>query len=305
MTTPPPAHRSIARLAWLLLAGALASTGCQSTSTSTAPARGQFTADSPASLASSLASAVQAEDLDTLRSLFGPRASELRSDDPQQNEHDLSAFAGQLSDSWTLAPITSADGFQETELLVGHEAWPFAVPLLSDGTRWWFDTDTGIDELTSRRVGRNELKTIDALLTLIDAQRAYFSQDRDGDGVNEYATRLMSTPGTHDGLYWPAPGGVDPSPIGPAMAMAVSRTDGSGQRLPFWGYRYTLLTPTQTNGWAVVAYPADYDQTGVMSFMASDQGAVYERDLGPDSASAAGRMATFDPAGWVRVAGTP
>lgn len=295
--------------------------GCQSTSTTHAPARGQTTAADPNALTLSLVSAVEQSDREALRSLFGPRASELRAEGPDQNARDLQTFARQLGEGWEVAPTASTSEWQEAELLVGSEKWPFAVPLVSDGTRWWFDTDTGVDELTSRRVGRNELKTIEALMTLIDAQRTYFSRDHDGDGVSEYAARLMSTPGTHDGLHWPAPGGVDPSPIGPDMAMAASRTDASGARLPFWGYRYQLLTGLGagtpggvgtfqtanglTGGWGVVAYPSDYGNTGVMSFMTSHQGVIYERDLGSGSATAATRMSTFDPNGWSVVGARP
>jgi len=272
----------------------------------------QRTFQSPEAAVTSLSEAISAGDRDELRALFGPRAAELRSGDVEQDRQDFASFGRSLESGHVIEP----DGEDRATVLVGEERWPFAVPLVNEQGGWRFDTDAGIEELTNRRIGRNELRTIAACRTLIEAQAEYRGVDRDGDGVLEYAQRLMSTPGTRDGLYWPAPGGVDPSPIGPVLAFAAARTDEGGHRLPYNGYFYRLLTAQGsgapggamsyfsgadlTGGWAVIAWPAEYGETGVMSFLAGHGGVVYERDLGPDSAAVA--IAEFDPsAGWTPV----
>lgn len=268
----------------------------------------------PEDAASALANATEARDREALRRLFGPRVAELRSGDEEQDATDFASFSRSLAAGREVERGESGGA----TLLIGEERWPFAVPLVNEEGGWRFDTDAGIEELTNRRIGRNELRTIAACRTLIDAQVQYRAVDRDGDQVLEFAQRVMSTSGTRDGLYWPAPGGVDPSPIGPVMAFAAVRTDEGGQRLPFNGYYYRLLTAQGsgapggamsylsgadlTGGWAVIAWPAEYGETGVMSFLAGHGGVVYEQDLGPDSESAAAAIAEFDPsAGWTRV----
>lgn len=268
----------------------------------------------PEEAASALANAAEERDRDELRKLFGPRVAELRSGDEEQDARDFASFSRSLAAG---REVERGEAGGAT-LLIGEERWPFAVPLVNEEGGWRFDTDAGIEELTNRRLGRNELRTIAACLTLIDAQAEYRGVDRDGDGVLEYAQRLLSSPGMKDGLYWPAPGGVDPSPIGPVMASAAARTDEGGDRLPYNGYFYRLLTAQGagapggamgyfsgadlTGGWAVIAWPAEYGETGVMSFLAGHGGVVYEQDLGPDSDSAAAAIAEFDPsAGWTPV----
>lgn len=295
-----PLSRTLARL----VAGtaAILACGCES----------QRSFRNPEAAVASLGQALAAGDRAELSRLFGPRAKELRSADPEQDRQDLASFRRNLE----AGSVIETQGDDRATVLVGEDRWPFAVPLVRQGSSWKFDTDAGIDEMTSRRIGRNELRTIAACRTLIDAQAQYHSLDRDGDGVLEYARRLNSTPGSRDGLYWPpAPGGADPSPIGPVLAAAASRRDADGDPLPFHGYFYRLLTAQGpgapggerdysiggklTGGWAVIAWPADYGETGIMSFIAGDGGAVYERDLGPESAAVAESITRFDPAdGW-------
>ncbi len=289
--------------------------GVAMTLLSLAACSSQRTFSSPEEAAVSLAAAVRSQDRAEVRKIFGPRSEELRSDDPAQDRDDMLRFARALETRHAVR----LDADDTATLLVGDEAWPFSVPLVRHESAWRFDTDAGIEELNLRRIGRNELKTIQACRTLIDAQRDYFSTDRDGDGVLEYASKLLSTPGRKDGLYWDAgPGGLDPSPIGPAFAQAASRIDVAGERLPFHGYRYRVLTGRSTlpegdalryedddgnptRGWAAIAYPDEYAVSGVMSFLASDGGEVYERDLGPETSALAESMEVFEPNGWSRV----
>lgn len=284
------------------LLGALGASGCQS----------QQTFDSPEDAVSALERAAVADDKPALRRIFGPNIEDLRSGDPEQDELDVAAFRRSLAE----ASAVQRDNDSHATLLVGDVRWPFAVPLVRNGDGWRFDTDAGAIELENRRIGRNEIRTIETCRVLFDAQNEYKSRDRDGDGVPQFADRLLSTPGNKDGLYWPAPGGVDVSPIGPVLAEAATRTGDSGERLPYYGYRYRLLESQGagtrggamnyrdeqgrlSRGWAVIAWPDEWDVTGVMTFMVSHEGYIYERDLGPDTESAAAAITTYDPAGWM------
>lgn len=284
-----------------LLVGAAWLGGCQS----------QSTFSKPEDAVTKLASAVEQKDRGEMRELFGSRVSELRSDDPDLDRTDLDVFARRLKEQHQIE-MQSDD---RAVVLLGQDRWPFAVPIVKEKDAWRFDTDAGIEELNNRRIGRNELQVIGACRTLIDAQREYISMDRNGDGVPEYAQRLMSTEGTHDGLYWPAPGGVDPSPIGPVLAQAATRTDDQGHRIPYYGYLFKALYKSGpgasggardykvngrlTNGWAVIARPAEYDVSGVMSFLLGSDGTVYEKDLGPDTEAIVQKMDAYDPSnGW-------
>jgi len=187
-------------------------------------------------------------------------------------------------------------------LLVGRDQWPFAMPLMKTDQGWQFDTDTGIEEINARRIGLNERLTIAA---------CFFERDPDSQGVKHYARRLMSSEGRKDGLHWPVTGNEDPSPIGPVLATAATRADERGERIPYHGYRYKLLTrqgeaasggaveyETQgmlTEGWAAVASPDNYAITGVMTFIISHDGIVYEQDLGPETARLVNAMTSFNP----------
>lgn len=266
---------------------------------------------SPEDAVAALTTAAERDDKSELRRIFGPDGAELRSDDPEQDRLDVAAFRRALAE----AAEIERRGDDSATLLVGEERWPFAVPIVREADRWRFDTEAGIEELDNRRIGRNELRTIAALRTLVDAQAAYFSSDRDGDAVPEYAARLLSSPGTRDGLYWPSPGGVDPSPIGPVLASAATRHDDEGDRIPYNGYRFRLLTRQGeaapggamdfsspdglTGGWAAIAWPAEYDVSGVMTFLVSSAGVIYQADLGPDTESATAAITEFAPGeGW-------
>lgn len=274
----------------------------------------QRTFDTPEAAVAALQTAVADDNRDELRSLFGSRSDELRSGDPEQDRTDFVAFSSKITERTVLQE--SADN--QKILLVGEEGWPFPVPLVSRNNRWRFDTDTGIEVLTDRRIGENELATIDALRAFVIAEREYQAVPRYSDGIRTYTTRLMSTPGQRDGLFWETAENEDPSPIGPVMAMAVARTGGEGTPEPYYGYLYKALTrqgPAApggamdymennllTRGVAAVAFPSAWGRTGIMTFIVSVEGAIYQRDLGPDTSAIVAAMDTFNPdEGWTRV----
>ena len=189
------------------------------------------------------------------------------------------------------------------------------IPLVKSAQGWHFDTRAGVEEMRLRRIGRNELAVIQTMLAIYDAQREYAETDHDGSGVLAYATKLSSSPGKHDGLYWPTGSDDKPSPLGPAFMTAGARNAGQAG---YHGYHYKLLTSQGPHapggaydyvahgklfgGFAVIAWPVRYGDTGIKSFMVSHDGQVYERDLGPDGAKKAAAMKSFDPGpGWTKV----
>ena len=206
-------------------------------------------------------------------------------------------------------------------LVIGDEAWPVPIPIVRAGDRWRFATEQGADEIVNRRIGGNERNAIYVLRAYLDAQRAYAAQDRDGDGVLQYAQKLASTPSKHDGLYWPADAAKDEeaSPFGPLIAESAAYLKGHVAGDPYRGYHFRILTRQGKNapggtynyvingrmiaGFAMVAYPAEYGRSGVMTFIVSHNGKVYEKNLGKDSTAIGAKMTTFDPgAGWKEVA---
>jgi hypothetical protein len=206
-------------------------------------------------------------------------------------------------------------------LVIGDEAWPVPIPLVRTGDRWRFATEEGEDELINRRIGGNERNAIYVLRAYIDAQRAYAARDRDGDGVLQYAQKIASAPGKRDGLYWPADTakGEEASPFGPLIAEGADYLKGHAVGDAYRGYYFRILTRQGKNapggaysyvingrmiaGFAMVAYPAVYGETGVMTFIVSHNGKVFERDLGKNSAAIGAKMAAFDlGAGWKEVA---
>ena len=161
---------------------------------------------------------------------------------------------------------------------------------MKDGNRWRFDTAAGVEEVLARRVGRNELAAIRACRTYVVAQRLYASRGHDGKPAGLYATALRSDPGRHNGLYWPVARGEKRSPLGDLIADAAD--DGKS---PFHGYHFKILPPRDPSGFALVAWPATYDATGVMTFLVNQDGIVREKDLGSDTSGVVGAMAIYNP----------
>jgi hypothetical protein len=210
------------------------------------------------------------------------------------------------------------EGADKAVLIIGNEDWPFPIPLVRKGGTWRFDTEAGRDEILFRRIGRNELNAIQAILAYVDAQQEYAEKGIGGNGV--YAQRIVSQPGKKDGLYWPTQSGEDESPLGElAAAASAAGYRASQQRQPYHGYYFKILTRQGPNapggaidyvvkgkmmgGFALVAYPAEYQNSGVMTFLVNHQGVVYEKDLGPNTAGIASGMTAYNPDGtWQRVA---
>ncbi len=204
-------------------------------------------------------------------------------------------------------------------LLIGAEAWPVPIPIVRAGERWRFASEEGAGEILNRQIGANEHAAIQVLRAFVDAQRVYAARDRDGDGVLQYARRLASTPGKRDGLYWSAAPGEEMSPFGPLIAESAAYLEGHMLGDPYRGYRFKILTRQGKNapggaydylingrmiaGFAMVAYPAEWGRTGVMSFIVNQNGKVFEKNLGKDSAALGAKMTAFDPGpGWQPVA---
>jgi Protein of unknown function (DUF2950) len=209
------------------------------------------------------------------------------------------------------------EGADKAVLIMGREDWPFPIPLVRKDGTWRFDTAAGREEILYRRIGRNELDAIETCLAYVDAQQEYAERGVAGNGV--YAQRIVSRPGKKDGLYWPAQSGTDESPLGELAASAAAEGYRAGQqRAPYHGYYYKVLTRQGPNapggaldyvvrgnmigGFALVAYPAEYRNSGVMTFLVNHQGNIYEKDLGPDTARIAAGMTAFNPDNtWRRV----
>ena len=206
-------------------------------------------------------------------------------------------------------------------LIIGDQAWPLPIPIVRTGDRWRYATEEGEDEIINRRIGGNELNAIVVLRAYLAAQRQYARRDRDGDDVLQYAQKLGSKPGKQDGLYWPADAakGEELSPFGPLMADASPYLEGHAEGDPYRGYYFKILTRQGKSapggaysyiingrmiaGFAMVAYPARWGESGVMSFIVSNNGKIYQKDLGNDSMAIGAKITTFDPGpGWKEVA---
>jgi hypothetical protein len=203
---------------------------------------------------------------------------------------------------------------------VGKDEWPFPIPVVMADGRWRFDSKAGAQEIINRRIGANELNTINVCLAYVDAQREYASVDRNHDGYLEYAQKFMSSPEKRDGLYWPAPIGEEDSPMGPLLVTAQAKgyRFTEGKPTPYYGYYYRILTAQGSDapggamdyvirghmigGFALVAYPASYGSSGVMTFIVNYEGDVYQKNLGPKTTEIAEKMKLYDPdSSWTKV----
>lgn len=261
-----------------------------------------------------LIAASRADDTAALDTILGPEGHDiLHSGDTQADKNALSRFVTAYDASHKLV----SDSPTKTTLTVGADQWPLPVPLVKSAAGWHFDVAAGREELLARRIGRNELITIDASKAFVDAQREYAAADR-GDGLLAYAQRFVSSPGKKDGLYWPAKSGQPQSPLGPlfAKAQAAGYAPGTtGTPQAFNGYYFRILQAQgaaakggaysylahgkMIGGFALIATPATYGVSGVMTFMVNQDGEVFQRDLGPSTTELAGRIKSFDPGpGW-------
>ncbi len=266
---------------------------------------------SPKEAVKALTDATKAGDRATVDAIFGPDVKDLLSGDPKQDALEFAAFAKSLGEFSQL--VRKAD--DRFVLNLGDQNWPFPIPLVKKEGRWFFDTAAGREEIVNRRIGEDELVAIGVCRTYLAAQREYASEDRVGDGVLKFAQRLRSTPEHKDGLYWPVADGEDPSPFGPLIAEVHAEGYGGktaeGEPQPYHGYRFKILTAQGASapggafsyvingnmlaGYALVAYPAHWGESGVMTFIVNQWGRVYQCNLGEHSADIAAAMIEFDP----------
>ncbi len=256
-----------------------------------------------------MASAAKTGDMKALDTVLGP------------DGEDIVSSGDEIADAATRQKFAAAydakhqikmDGDNKATMVIGPDDFPIPIPLARKDGMWRFDTAAGREEILFRRIGKNELDAIQTCLAYVDAQDEYSEKDRTGAGVNTYAQRFVSRPGKKDGLYWPTSQGEEPSPLGELVAEATAqgyRVEGG--RTPFHGYYFKILTRQgpaapggaldyvvggkMIGGFGLVAYPAEYRNSGVKTFICGHSGTVYERDLGPDTAKLAEQMSAYNP----------
>jgi Protein of unknown function (DUF2950) len=254
-----------------------------------------------------------------LRAILGPEGDRVVDSGDRYADQELHhRFVTLYDEKHAIDP----KGPGRAEVDVGPNDWPFPIPLVESNGRWIFDTKTGAQTVIDRRIGRNELSAIRTLLACVDAQRDYFERAKQANGSGVYATRLVSTPGRQDGLYWPVAEGQAESPLGPLIdAAQVAGYPGElvgGKPNPYEGYYFRILkaqgpngdggaksyiqSGRMTGGFALIAWPAVFDSSGIMTFIVGPDGDVYQKDLGPETARIAAQITTFDPdLTWTRI----
>jgi len=278
---------------------------------------------SPEEAVKALVDAIKTGDKAELSAIFGPGSeSVISSGDEVRDKNGRELFLREYEEKFSL----EKKGDDAVILQVGKDDWPLPIPIVKKGPAWSYDTKAGKEELLNRRIGRNELHTIDVLRTYVGAQREYAKKDRDGDGVYPYAQKFASTPGKKDGLYWEAREGEETSPLGPFAAKAAregyTRKTKSEKPSPYYGYYFKILKAQGKHapggsydyvvkgnmilGFGLVAYPAKYGSSGIMTFIVNQEGVVYQKDLGKGTAKAAEAMKRYDPGPtWKKVEADP
>ena len=251
-------------------------------------------------------------DVNALLAVFGPEGKELlSSSDAATARMNRQVFAVAAAEQWHLTD----DGPASKTLVIGNENWPFPVPLVKDGNAWRFDTAAGKEEVIARRIGRNELATLNTVRAYVTAQQRYAAEGHDGNPAGAYAAKFRSDPGKQNGLYWAASRGQKRSPFGDLVAQAAEEghtlNPDTSKLSAYQGYYFRILTGQgaaatdgareyvvngqMSGGFALVAWPAQYDVTGVMTFLVNQDGVIREQDLGPDTDAIAQKMSTYDP----------
>jgi len=263
---------------------------------------------SPEEAVNGLIAAVRANDTMAMLAILGPGSKEMISSgdavaDRTGREKFLKAYDEKNilqqgpEDNWVLS--------------VGNDNWPMPIPVVNKASKWLFDTHEGKQEILNRRIGRNELQVMNVLHAYVDAQHEYASKDCSGGGKVEFAQRLISTKGRHDGLYWEATDGEEESPLGPLVAQAAEEGYSNANISPFHGYYFRVLTRQGSHaeggaydyvvsgkmilGFAILAYPAEYKNSGVMTFIVNQEGIIYEKNLGSDTKQKSEAIKLFDP----------
>jgi len=280
--------------------------------------RYQKSYSSPEEAVKAMVAALKADNTRLLLRIFGPGSKAIiLSGDPMQDKEGRERFVKHFEEKNRLEEISG-----KATLFVGKDDWPFSIPIMKTEKGWKFDTQAGRQEILARRVGRNELNAIQVCLACVDAQKEYaLRKGRQGKGLLEYAQEFVSTPGKQDGLYWEAGEGQEQSPMGPLFAAARDASHKGkplgGQPTPYHGYLYRILTAQGMNatggardyivegkmisGFALIAFPARYGSSGVMTFIVNQDGVVYQKDFGKKTREAVQAIMTFDPDDtWVR-----
>ena len=266
---------------------------------------------SPEAAVRAMVKALNSDDLKTLEAIFGPGSRDLiASGDPAADQSDREQFLKLYSERNRLEQ--TAD---KVVLSVGNEDWPFPIPMVKKDAFWRFDTEAGSEEILARRIGRNELSAIQVCLAYVDAQREYALKVRDADGLLQYAQKFRSDKGMKNGLYWHVKEGEDQSPLGPLVAAAQEEgytgKKSGGKPIPYHGYYYRILKAQgkkapggaydymvkgkMIGGFALVAFPAKYGSSGIMTFIVNHDGVVYQNDLGRNTEKAAQAIKLFNP----------
>jgi hypothetical protein len=311
-------------IAGILNGGCLLLAGCASeTNTSPAPAAatpaapsaaqpaaGQPVFDSDVDVANALLTAAKAQDHEQAHHLLGPNWKELSSGDKVEDAEDFKEFAARAAQHMRIEKKNDSTSL----LRVGSDDWLLPIPIAKDSDgKWFLDTDAGASEVYARRIGQNELDAIKTCRRYVKAQHEYASEDRDGSGGLKYAQRILSTPGHRDGLYWDAAAGQEQSPF--ARLIAQEKSEGyepaPGKHAPYHGYCFRVLKRqgehapggkldyrvggNMTRGFALVAYPAEYESSGIMTFVVNQEGRLYQKDLGVDTTNIGRAMKVYDP----------
>lgn len=294
------------------LACAMATALCAPDSSAATAKAQPKTFASPEEAVKALVDGMKTGDKAALSALFGPDSGTLiSSGDDVRDKAERERFLKNYEEKNAL----EKKGDDEAILQVGKDDWPFPIPVRKKGSAWFFDTKAGKEEILNRRIGRNELNTIEVLEAYVVAQREYAARDWDGDGVYPYAQKFGSTPGKKDGLYWKSAEGEEASPFGPLVARAAqegyTRNAKTDTPAPLYGYYFKILKAQGKHapggaydyvvkgnmilGFGLVAYPATYGSSGIMTFIVNQEGVVYQKDLGKGTAKTAGGMKRYDP----------
>jgi hypothetical protein len=316
MTTLHRIFRSSAGLAAILAFASLLVPGLRADDAGAASGQRQFA--SPEDAVKALVAAAKADDREAVDAIFGPQLKDLLSGDAKQDAIEFASFSKSVGRFVRLVK----KGDDRYVLNIGSEDWPMPIPLVRANQSWYFDTGAGKEEVLSRRIGKDEVTAIGVCRAYVAAQREYASEVRDDSGVVKYARKLRSSPGSKDGLYWEATDDEEESPLGPLVAEA--RAEGydpktaQGGPQPFHGYLFKILTAqgpaapggaysyiingNMVAGFALVAYPAHWGESGIMTFIVNQSGKVYQCNFGAESAEIASAIASFDPeTGWSAV----
>lgn len=266
----------------------------------------QRTFPTPEAGVEALVAALESTDANAMLEIFGSENEEfLTGGDRAAAREEWRRVYIAAKEAVVLRPVNEG----HVVVMLGRKAWPMPIPLVKQGDTWRFDTEAGAEEVANRRIGRNELAAINAVLAYINAQIIYASRARDGDRVRKYAQQLVSTQGKHDGLYWPNDPGEEPSPLNSLALAEFAKGRKPGD--PYLGYYFRIISRQGGNapggaydyvingnmiaGFAVVAWPADYGVSGIMTFLASHHGDVLQKDLGEDTDKIVADLDTYDP----------